>query len=1018
MIAALMSLSIENSNFIFTKANAEDKKTQENRSDKLIPNNPTWSILPNTIHKSPADDRHYQAIKLANGMTVLLVSDKKATRSLGVLALPIGSLDDPKEQQGLAHYLEHMVLMGSTKYPEPSGFSEFLKKHGGSHNASTASYRTNYYFEIDDAGLDEALDRLADAIASPLLDPSNADKERNAVNAELTLARSRDGMRMAQVSAETINPDHPASQFFGGNLETLKDKPNSQLQATLVDFYQKFYSSNYMVGVIYSPRPISELATLANQTFGRIENRGASVPIIEAPILREEDKGVVIHYVPVQPIKQLQIEFRLPGTTIDTESLEFLEKNETYIGYLIGNSSPGTLAQTLKSQGLIDNIYAGASLEQNRNAGIFSIHIDLTDEGVAARDKIVAAVFNYLSLLKTKGIQQSYFDEMKRVLNIDYEFPTLTRDMDYVGSLADNLLIRPIDYVVNADNAIGELNEAKINARLSQMTLENARIWFISSEEDHDKTAYFMQAPYQIRPISEAQKSNWTSLQDQWQFKLPTLNPYLADDFKLHYQPDQIITKPALIPNKEIAKLANSPALADAAIKLFSMPSIDFIEKPNADVTFILRNALPDESIPPEQQMNEQILFALTDYLASLSLDELSYQSSVAGINFSSYYSNGLVIHAEGYTQHLLELMMTLTQNYANFEFNEQQFNQAKAWYLDQLLAADKVKPFELALQPLQTLSRVPYFERDARRSALNKLTLADLDAFRNQLFKDKQLEVLSIGNITTPQLASFIQQFNESLTGAIAIDGKQFQADLGERVVLDAVQQVQLTREGTTTDSALATLYLPIQTKVRSPETQAEIDAQNSHNEAVVKQLNEIIQPWFYDKLRSQEQLGYALFTLPFSIGEQWGIGFLIQSNIKQPAQLLTYFTAFYADTATRLQTLDDETFEQYRSGLLAQLKEPPQTLNEEANRFKSDFLNGKYTFDSTERLITSVTNLKKTDIIQFFIQNVLGNNRFAVLSEVSGSEQGQTEFTQDPNWLKTKDVSTLQSTLTIERQ
>ena len=45
---------------------------------------------------------------------------------------------------------------------------------------------------------------MADAIAEPLLDPGNADRERNAVNAELTMARSRDGMRMAQVGAETL----------------------------------------------------------------------------------------------------------------------------------------------------------------------------------------------------------------------------------------------------------------------------------------------------------------------------------------------------------------------------------------------------------------------------------------------------------------------------------------------------------------------------------------------------------------------------------------------------------------------------------------------------------------------------------------------------------------------------------------------------------------------------------------------------------------------------------------------
>ncbi|MCP1065033.1 hypothetical protein M5G07_03575 [Serratia symbiotica] len=52
----------------------------------------------------------------------------------------------------------------------------------------------------------------------PLLEPGNADRERHAVNAELTMARSHDSMRMAQVRAETLNTAHPSAHFSGGNL--------------------------------------------------------------------------------------------------------------------------------------------------------------------------------------------------------------------------------------------------------------------------------------------------------------------------------------------------------------------------------------------------------------------------------------------------------------------------------------------------------------------------------------------------------------------------------------------------------------------------------------------------------------------------------------------------------------------------------------------------------------------------------------------------------------------------------
>ena len=72
-----------------------------------------WQPLAETIRKSDKDTRQYQAVRLDNGMVVLLVSDPQAVKSLSALVVPVGSLEDPDDHQGLAHYLEHMCLMGS-----------------------------------------------------------------------------------------------------------------------------------------------------------------------------------------------------------------------------------------------------------------------------------------------------------------------------------------------------------------------------------------------------------------------------------------------------------------------------------------------------------------------------------------------------------------------------------------------------------------------------------------------------------------------------------------------------------------------------------------------------------------------------------------------------------------------------------------------------------------------------------------------------------------------------------------
>ncbi len=85
-----------------------------------------WQPIQETIRKSEKDTRQYQAIRLDNDMVVLLVSDPQAVKSLSALVVPVGSLQDPADHQGLAHFLEHMTLMGSQNIPSLTALQSFL----------------------------------------------------------------------------------------------------------------------------------------------------------------------------------------------------------------------------------------------------------------------------------------------------------------------------------------------------------------------------------------------------------------------------------------------------------------------------------------------------------------------------------------------------------------------------------------------------------------------------------------------------------------------------------------------------------------------------------------------------------------------------------------------------------------------------------------------------------------------------------------------------------------------------
>lgn len=77
------------------------------------------------------------------------------------MSVGVGSVDDPREWPGIAHLLEHMLFLGSVKYPDPNGYNQYLSRNGGSSNAFTGELETNYYLQVKESGLDEALDRLS-----------------------------------------------------------------------------------------------------------------------------------------------------------------------------------------------------------------------------------------------------------------------------------------------------------------------------------------------------------------------------------------------------------------------------------------------------------------------------------------------------------------------------------------------------------------------------------------------------------------------------------------------------------------------------------------------------------------------------------------------------------------------------------------------------------------------------------------------------------------------------------------
>ena len=114
-----------------------------------------------SIVKSANDNRQYHSFTLPNQLKVLVISDPDTDKAAAALDVHVGSNANPEGRQGLAHFLEHMLFLGTEKYPEAGGYQKFISEHGGTHNAYTDFEHTNYFFDVDKDFLAPTLDRFA-----------------------------------------------------------------------------------------------------------------------------------------------------------------------------------------------------------------------------------------------------------------------------------------------------------------------------------------------------------------------------------------------------------------------------------------------------------------------------------------------------------------------------------------------------------------------------------------------------------------------------------------------------------------------------------------------------------------------------------------------------------------------------------------------------------------------------------------------------------------------------------------
>ncbi|KAJ1898335.1 metalloprotease, partial [Coemansia sp. IMI 209127] len=328
--------------------------------------------------------RRQRLVRLSNGVQVLCVSDGDARQAVAAVCTGTGSSADPDESQGMAHLVEHLLFMGTEKYPG-SDFDAFVSSHAGHANAETAGAMTWFYVAVDHEGLGGAVDRLAQFFVAPLL--QDVDGEIGVVHAEFEETLGSDIARFQHL-ARTLSREggHPYGQFRGGNRTTLRN-------ARVRRFFDAQYSGDAMHVVVFGAAPLDQLTEVAVEAFSAVPtNKGRRRSHAELHPLSAEQLGTVVRFQTAGDVHVLDMEFAVPDMR-----RHYMRNIEDYVGGLLRADGAGSLAALLRGRGWAAGAVRAYYNEQCTSAGgIFHVGVPCTPEGFDQHAAVVALTFKYI----------------------------------------------------------------------------------------------------------------------------------------------------------------------------------------------------------------------------------------------------------------------------------------------------------------------------------------------------------------------------------------------------------------------------------------------------------------------------------------------------------------------------------------------------------------------------------------------------------------------------------------------
>ena len=918
------------------------------------------------IIQSKNDSRIYRHISLPNQLSCLLISDKDTDKSAASISVGVGSLEDPRTTPGLAHFLEHMLFLGTEKFPNQSEYKAYLMKNSGSLNAYTSSTETVYFFSCSNQAYNGALDRFSQFFIKPLFNSECTQREMQAVHSEHQKNMMNDSWRMMQLIRSSALKHTAYNHFSTGDLTTLQ-KPN--IRDELIEFYKKYYSANLMKLVLYSKENIEEIEKLAYQYFSPIENQSIQpLKYIDMPFT-SENLAKFYHVKSIKKGDKLEIVWYV-------ENLRpYFDSNPgSYISFLLGHEGKNSLLSYLIDEGLALELSSGCSNELNLFSTI-EVSIKLTKKGLENYKDVSEIVFKYLNILKEKGVQKYLFEEKQYINQLRFDFKEKETPENYVIQMSSDMQIYPKENILNHNYLLKEFQPELIQKVFDQMNFENMRIYLMSETFENLESiepiygTQYSEKPLDLDIAKRFKAPNISSNKNRKTLDLPTPNNFLP---------------------RNLTQLKNEESQFPLKILETSQTQVFFKQ----DNKFLTPKANIFVRI---YSRNEKFPFDIKSYLSSKIWNEMIYNeiretiylAKMAHLNASfSAIPLGLDLHFSGFNDGLLKFIDEISIKLANRQqsFDKEKFQNIYQEFLKEYSDFQKGQPLNIAMHIAKNLIEIgPVYHINDLYENLKVLTFEEFSYHSVNFFKSISFEWLALGNIASEDIKKTALKFESNFNREVLPNSQipkiqiiEFNSEQSIPYYEFFLSEIKQRNSATLTIFQDKRIYQP-------------------YNYLILWVLSDILKEPYFTQLRTNEQLGYIVNVRPSEDRGVCSLQFMVQSERKDPQHLASRIWEFLKNFKDKLLNLEKSEFEKFKKSIIVKILQKNLNIWDEGSDYWVEIIKHKYDFNNKELKAKLVEQIELNEFIEFVNNTIYKEPKVLEIMVVAKNHSKETEKSRD---------------------